>query len=1037
VTFGSPFLTSPPRALQLHLPVESSNSTRLGRALSLVDGGLVLLMAAAAFALGCRELSDADVWWHVRAGQWIWHNQRVPTLDPFTFASADRHWIDLHWLFQVCLAAAFTAGGVPGIILMAAGVWTLVVLVALTAGGRRWPIWVATACWLPALVVMSARFTPRPEVFSLLAVALYLAILLRTDDTPELAWILPLIQVFWVNAHGLFVLGPIIIVVYLADRLVGWMQWQTIPNSQRRTARDCWWGHVGGATVMVGVACLGNPYSLRGALLPLELFPKITAWGGQYKSYIVEFSGLQEFVRKQGLAAASGLYLRAECFLLWLVPLTFILPAVWRTGRAEVSNPAWTKCCIGASGLALSLVLASALGFPGPGASAWLVRLGRLAPLGLLALGALSAVILIRSRRRTAVLAGMGGTSLATWVLWLRAHLFELEPGLRGWFGGTESVVLGWSTVLIGAATAVLVLRAGGRFFPMVLALAFSYLALQAIRNINLFGLVAGFVTTWNLGEWTTELTVQICAQERQSIIPKLKDLKPRVVMAGLVGLLIFTIVSGQFFRSTGEQQQLGLRERPLVYAHDAARFAGQPSLPDRALVFDLTQAGVYLFHNGPGRKVFMDGRLEIPSRETFQTYVRLENILNEGRQGWAEPVHRMGYPLILLDHEKEFGAEATLLRDPEWRCVYYDAVASIFLSRRRGIETSFPSVDFVMRHFHDPLWQAIPPVPWGLAEAKGLLDLGSAVQYRDRLTGRLPLSLRLLACDRFRQAIALDPTIAGYWTSLGISCWNMAPDPITSPPGPRTSWDIATGLLPAQATFCFCRAIELDPDEIKTLMPLYHSFEVRGMRDAQQRVGLLIDRARVAVSVDGDGSTKASANQSHPELEREAKLLPLRHRDERDDLARTVGALLEQGQPEAAVRLFTETQGRGIAADWPTSDRIATTLLQLGRPADASTIWERAVAPSSPSQRQARIGTALLAALDFSAAERSYHTALELDPTLGEAWFGLAWLYTQRGDSAQALAACREGLRQPLTPAQTSFLRDLQALIEPLEPYR
>ena len=199
----------------------------------------------------------------------------------------------------------------------------------------------------------------------------------------------------------------------------------------------------------------------------------------------------------------------------------------------------------------------------------------------------------------------------------------------------------------------------------------------------------------------------------------------PRVVMAGLVSLLIFTIVSGWFFRSTGERRRLGLRERPLLYAHEAARFAGRPGLPDRALVFDLGQAAVYLFHNGPGRKVFMDGRLEIPSRETFQTYVRLENMLNEGRPGWAEPVGRMGDPLILLDHEKEFGAEATLLGDPEWRCIYYDAVASVFLSRRRGLETSFPSVDFVNAPFPRSAVASHSARPVGACRGKGIARSG------------------------------------------------------------------------------------------------------------------------------------------------------------------------------------------------------------------------------------------------------------------------------------------------------------------------
>src|SRR5262245_55794576 len=127
------------------------NPEPLDRARRLADGALLLLMVSAAFALGCQKLYDPDVWWHVRAGQWIWANRRVPALDPFTFASADRLWIDLHWLFQVILAAAFAAGGVPGMILMTAGAYATVSLIGWTARDRRWPSWIVAACWLPAL----------------------------------------------------------------------------------------------------------------------------------------------------------------------------------------------------------------------------------------------------------------------------------------------------------------------------------------------------------------------------------------------------------------------------------------------------------------------------------------------------------------------------------------------------------------------------------------------------------------------------------------------------------------------------------------------------------------------------------------------------------------------------------------------------------------------------------------------------------------------------------------------------------------------
>ena len=280
--------------------------------------------------------------------------------------------------------------------------------------------------------------------------------------------------------------------------------------------------------------------------------------------------------------------------------------------------------------------------------------------------------------------------------------------------------------------------------------------------------------------------------------------------------LSIFAISSGRLFLTTGEPLRLGLREAPLAFAHQAAQFAGQPGLPDRALAFDLSLADVYLFQNGPGRKLFMDGRLEVPDRATFATYVRLENMLNEGRPGWSEPVRRMGNPLILLGHDKEFGAEATLLVDPDWRCIYFDAIASIFCRARSSAfdEKRFPIHDFAERHFFDQSWRKIPSRPQGIAEARALLNLGWAPWVRDGRTGRLPDSIMLAAAARLRQAIADEPAAAGLWTMLAQSSWNMIADLSAPPPGPREPWDPARGIFPAQATFCFRRALELAPKE-------------------------------------------------------------------------------------------------------------------------------------------------------------------------------------------------------------------------------
>jgi hypothetical protein len=976
----------------------------------LIDGFLLLLMIAAASLLGAQELFDADVWWHVRSGQWILSERTIPSVDAFTFTSGGRSWIDLHWLFQVVLAAAFQAGGVRGIIGTTAAVCAGAIAVVLMLRDRRWPTWLVTLCWLPALCVMSARFVPRPEIFSVLWMALYLTILLRVDVKPALAWFLPFFQVLWVNTHGLFVFGPIILAAYLAERAMAAVREYGGAGSGPPSRGSRWWAHVGGATVLVGIACLVNPYGLRGALFPLGLFPKITAWGGLYKTYITEFGDLREFVRKQGPWATGSLYLRAECFLLWALPVSFVIPAVWRLSRSGARR---TAIHVGALAAFVTLITLSVLAFPAPGTPDWMIGAGRLVPPATVVLGALHAAVLVPSSPRAASLAFIGGFASAAWMIWVRLNLFGPEPGPSVWLESinVREYALGWGTALVMLAAAWLVLRAGGRLFILIIAIMFGYLALQAIRNMNLFGLASGIVLTWNLGGWAHDVASSDENHSRRGPGPAFAHHAARVLVAALIGLMIFTIVTGRFFRATGEPRRFGLRESPAVFAHDAARFAGQAGLPDRVLAYDLVQAAVTIFHNGPARKVYMDGRLQVPDQDTFAKYVRVENMLNEGRSGWAEPLRRMGEPLVLLGHSKEFGAEATLLVDPGWRCIYFDATASIFLSNsRRDLKASFPGVDFAARYFHDEKWRTFRQEPEGIAEGKALLNLGWALKIREGLSGMLPTSIVLSAGHRFRQAIADDRGSAENWTLLGTCCWDMIADLKTPPPGPAEPWDIARGMFPAQASYCFRRALELDPASEAASSSFLRSLEARGMRDPDR-----------ALNEPGDFAGDCAR----------APARPGRARDDRQWLARRVDRLLEEGRFEAVFPSIAEAEGRGIVSDWATSDRVASTLLHLGRPVDAQRVWERAVAPPSRALRLSRIATAALASEDFAAARAGFESALKLDAGLGEAWFGLALLHAQLGEAEEGARACEAGLRPTLTEAQAGWLRVFQELFQ------
>ncbi len=147
------------------------------------------------------------------------------------------------------------------------------------SGSRRLGPFLALI-WLPAVFVMSSRYYPRPEIFSLVLLAAYLGILRRADSNPKLLWWLVPLQIVWVNVQGLFVFGPFLLAAWLADR---WIHAE-VPN-RRRIVKE-----TAAAFGAVLLACFANPYGWRGAVFPLDLANTMFADGGFYRVHIGELA---------------------------------------------------------------------------------------------------------------------------------------------------------------------------------------------------------------------------------------------------------------------------------------------------------------------------------------------------------------------------------------------------------------------------------------------------------------------------------------------------------------------------------------------------------------------------------------------------------------------------------------------------------------------------------------------------------------------------------------------------------------------------
>jgi hypothetical protein len=913
------------------------------------DALLTVALGMLTFLFACKELFDADLWWHLRAGRWILEHRSVPRTDPFTFGSAGQPWIDLHWIFQMALALAYAAGGVAGTILLAAAGATTAVVWGFSLRDRQWPAAMVAAAWIPGVLLASTRFDPRPEIVTLICLSAFFGILLRARAAPSWLWLLVPIQVLWVNTHGLFVLGPWILALFLVDRAIA--------------GGEASWRQLMLPSLAVCLSCVANPYGLRGVLLPLELFPKLTEGGGLYKSYIGEFMSARSFVAGYWMPVPGhDIYLRLFVFLLCALPKVFIVTSLERAWRSAFPSddeaPDRPGLRAGVMAFAMGVAVVVAMGLPGSATPKWLIATGRAIPWVMVGVGGSAAVALGRRSQRVAALAVLGAGATAGWITWLVSHLFGSSPEIGA--GGAAALVL-------GLPTAWLAVGVGTRPFGPMLAASFATLGLLAVRNMSLFGIVGAAVLAAELGEWSATLRPCNDATSRWG------GFAARSAVFIVVAVLCATLVTGSFFARAEDCHRFGLRERPFYYAHDACRFAGRPGMPQRALVFGLLQAGVYEFHNGPARRVAIDGRLEVASPSVFGSYVRLHRRLTEGDGRWEDSIAPPGQrPLILVDHSDNAPAVATLLADRRWRCVYIDAVAAIFLPRDRNgsLERDSPTIDFAARHFRRSSGApgSLGPAS-AYAEALALERVAAILAHRPAPRWSLRVPMNLVALDLARSAIAESAKAPGTWVALGHAALSLAGDPGPVAGNTGSGWDLAADLPWAQARSAYREALALDPTDASTLRTLAASFALRGADQAFEQ-GVAVERWR----------------------------------------------------------------GQGRPLPWADAERVAGALLHLGLPREARRIWLEAGACPSESIRAARVADADLVAWAFVAADAGYRRALDLDPGLADAWLGLAISALEQGHAAAAVEAARAVLNSSaeVEPRRRALLEEIETLCAP-----
>ena len=262
---------------------------------------LSLLLVATVWCV--RPVEDIDVQWHLRAGEWMLDHRTLITRDFFSVSKWGGEWTSVPWLYEVVLAWLVRNIGWIGPTLwqwLAALMVTLQVTYLIWFYRRRGVDWQWPSLTIPAafitldvLRVLEVRFLHRPEMTTHVLLLTYLLVLAlwrsrKSGRMRWLLWCLPLLQIVWVNTHGVFVLGPVIFWTFVAGEWTEMISnsvestWARYGNQQQENAalRSVAWKRtleLTGVGILILLACFVTPYGSKAALYPLHLFEVLTS----------------------------------------------------------------------------------------------------------------------------------------------------------------------------------------------------------------------------------------------------------------------------------------------------------------------------------------------------------------------------------------------------------------------------------------------------------------------------------------------------------------------------------------------------------------------------------------------------------------------------------------------------------------------------------------------------------------------------------------------------------------------------------------
>ena len=197
----------------------SSYCQRFGIYIFLISFACVYYISNAPVLLG-----HTDLGWHLAAGDLIRTQGSIPFQDPWSFTADGRQWYNLSWLWDVLASAIFQYTNLAGLTFFVVACGAIIVgyltSICLSSGASATAVCISvfSACLLyPSFATAPNTYlTASPNTATMLFCVMFYGECLKRKRW----FLLPAIMALWVNLHGGFPLGFLIVGVFCGVALL-------------------------------------------------------------------------------------------------------------------------------------------------------------------------------------------------------------------------------------------------------------------------------------------------------------------------------------------------------------------------------------------------------------------------------------------------------------------------------------------------------------------------------------------------------------------------------------------------------------------------------------------------------------------------------------------------------------------------------------------------------------------------------------------------------------------------------------------------